>query len=199
MFKVQILKRPPTAAKLMKEILIGASKGINKTATEAQQSVQKAYRQNFTIRNQFLERGPLAIQVKRSNALKGDMTAEVRTRADFLPIHETGGIKTPRGHRLAIPTENVKRTKRDIIQKSQRPRALRAKGSFIINTRKGTEFIVRRVGRGKNQRLQFLYNLTARARIKRVPTFFPVISKVVSRRLNSNVRGEIKRGLMTMK
>lgn len=195
--KVTVLKRPPTSEKVMKQIIYGTAVGLTKTAKEGQAAVQGALRGAFTIRNRWPEVGPLAIKIQAATPKR--LEAEVRTAADFLALHETGGTKTGRGgHRLAIPGEDVKRTKRLIIPKSQRPRAMMARGAFIIKTSKGDVIAIRQ-GRGKTKKLKFLYNLERSARIKKNPTFFEPIHKVINRRLNSNVRREVKLALQNMR
>lgn len=197
MFKTTIVKRPPTADKIMKQIIYGTAVGLTKTAKEAQDAVKGALRGAFTIRNQWLDRGPLQIGIKP--ATPKDLSAEVRTRADFLGIHETGGIKVPKGgHRLAIPGDGVKRNKRLIIPKSQRPKAIIAKGGFVVKIKHGDVIAIRQ-GRGKKKSLKFLYNLEERARIKREPIFKEPIEKVLARRLHSNVQREVKNALQAMR
>lgn len=197
MLSVTVVKKPPTAEKIIKQLRFGAARGITWTVKEIQASIQKAYHANFTIRNKFLEVGPLAIKVTTANM--ATLTGSVHTAADFLPRHETGGIKTGRGgHRIAVPTDNVRRTKRQIIQKGDRPKGLRPKGSFVIKTRRGEALAIRR-GRGKKKPLTILYYLKGSVRIKKQATFFPVAEKVARRRLNLNVAKSSTMALQTIK
>jgi hypothetical protein len=198
-FKVSIVKRPPTADKILKSIHAGMAIGITKTAVEGKQAVQGAIRGTFQVRNQWPEKGPLAVKSEAAKIKDRNPTATVGAGADFLALHEKGGTKIPRGEHLAVPTENVRRTKRQIIQKGQRPRPILAKGAFVGKTRKGREFIAQRQGRGKNKKFKILYFLPTRARIKKQPTFFPVIQKVVNRRLHSNIQREIKAALQNIR
>lgn len=97
-------------------------------------------------------------------ATSSNLSAEIYSRAPWLQLQETGGRKTPRKQHLAIPTTNVRRTKRDLISKVQRPQALGNK-LFDIRTKKGTEFLAMRVGRGKKAQLKFMYTLARGAQI----------------------------------
>jgi hypothetical protein len=96
----------------------------------------------------------------------------VGTAAEWLEkfIREPAGsvvLKIPQGEFLAIPTGNVRRTKRDIIRASQRPRALRGRRDFLVPLRSGRGFLLmQQQGRGKNTRNVALYVLVKRARIK---------------------------------
>lgn len=196
MISVREVKRPPSAEKIIKQSLFGVVMGLTQTAKEAQNAVQKNLRNVFTIRNRWPEVGPFAIKI--TPARPGTMQASVQTAADWLRLHEEGGTKTGKSGRLAIPTDEVKRTKRLIIPRSQRPKALRGKGSFIVKTKHGDVIAIRQ-GRGKRKPIKFLYNLEGSARIKRVPVFFEPIDKVVKRRLHKNVAMNIDKALRNIK
>jgi hypothetical protein len=61
----------------------------------------------------------------------------------------------------------VRRTKRDLIRASQRPRALEGKRDFLVPMRDGRGFLLlQRRGRGRNTKNVALYLLVKRARIK---------------------------------
>jgi hypothetical protein len=196
-FSLKQITKPPGADKIIKNIEFGIAVGLTRTAKDGQAAVRGALKGHFTLRNQWAEKGPYAIQIKP--ATKTDLESEVRTRADWLVLHEQGLTKTAKGgRRLAIPTENVRRNKRLIIPKAQRPGALRDKRTFIIKTSKGDVLFQRR-GKGKNSKLFALYDLEPKAKIKRVPVFHDPIDKVVKRRLNPNVEAEIRKALATMR
>ena len=80
-------------------------------------------------------------------ATKANPTVRVYTKAPWMQLQETGGIKQISGKRLAIPLVKkpgsrlgvqfgVKRTKKDLVMKSQKPQALGSK-AFIIKGKKG--------------------------------------------------------------
>jgi hypothetical protein len=136
--------------------------------------------------------------------------------ADWIVPHEQGTDKAPSGRHLAVPTEQVRRNKRLIIPRNQRPKGLGAK-VFVLQTRKGPVLAQRlkqyaryqgptlkggptrrRKSLGRTA-LMILYGLEPKARIRKQPTFFPPIQKVADRRLNANVRTEVARALATMK
>jgi hypothetical protein len=198
MLSATIVKRPPTAEKIIKQSLYGVSRGINETATEARTAVIGATKQHFIIRTPWLDRGPFTPKIDRSDIRQNNLTTRIRWAADWMFLHQTGGTKVAKSGRLAVPTDEVKRTKRLIIPRSQRPKALRLKGSFVIKTSHGDVIAIRQ-GRGKKKPLKFLYNLEGSVRIKKEPTFFPVIEKVVKRRLNKNVAANITKALRNIK
>jgi hypothetical protein len=192
----KVVKRPPSPEEIMKQIDFGTALGLTNTAKEGQQAVMKSLGDTFTLRGQwFQQSNKYGIKVKM--ATKTDLTAEVRTAADWLELHETGGVKTGNGHRLAVPTENVRRNKRLIIQKGQRPGALRGKRTFVLQTKHGAVLFQRKF-KGKRSVIVALYNLEPKVTIKKQSTFYAPIDEVVKRRLGPNIDAGIAKALATM-
>lgn len=199
--KARIVKRPPSAAEIAKQIDFGTAVGLTETAKQGQKAVQSALPGTFTIRGSWWQQSN-KFGIKIKPAKKTDLSSEVRTQADWLEMHEKGGTKTARGGSLAIPTENVRRNKRQIIPRAQRPRAL--KNTFVLNTPKGRvlfQRFKRKVGtyNGKPTRIKALYALEPRARIRRQSTFHDPIEKVVRRDRGDNIRKGIARAFATMR
>jgi hypothetical protein len=192
---LKIIKRPPSAAELIKQVNFGTAVGTTKTAKEGQAASRKSLRSNFTIRNQWPEVGPLSIKIKP--ATKTDLTAMIFTNADFLIPHEEGKPKLPRGTSLAVPTDQVRRNKRAIIPRGQRPKGLAGK-VFVLKTKHGP-VLAQRLKRGKRKGLVVLYGLERSVRIKKVSTFHDPIDKVVKTRLRPNIIAGIARALATAK
>jgi hypothetical protein len=195
--RVRQVERPPSAAKIGRNLDFGVALGLTTTAKQGQKAVQGALRGTFTIRNRWLEQGnKFGIKVKP--ATKTDLASEVRTNADWIIPHETGKDKTARSGRVAVPTANVRRNKRDIITKANRPVALRNKRTFVIKTKRG-EVIFQRKYRGKRSFITPLFGLERRVRIRKQSTFEMPIDKVVKRRLNANIDAGLRRAFATMK
>jgi hypothetical protein len=171
-------------ASMAKQLPFAAAKTLTTTAKGAQTEVLSKLGRKFTLRNNwFRPNTPLGIKVKP--AKKTNLAAEVGTNFDALEKFETGKDKTPRGAHLAIPTGNVRRNKRQIIQRSQRPGALRGKRTFVIPTRSGPVLFQRKY-KGKRSRVIALYNLETRARIrKNSPVIEPAL-KSIRANLNKN-------------
>lgn len=202
--RIRLTKPPTSAEKIAKNINFGVAVGLTETAKQGQSAVVSALRGTFTLRgNWFQQSNKFGIKVKP--AKKDDLSAEVRTQADWLEIHEKGGTKTARGNgSLAIPTENVRRNKRQIIPRAQRPAALRGKNTFVMKTSKGRvlfQRFKRAVGtyNGRPTKLKALYNLEPRARIRKQSTFFDPIDAVVKRRLRDNINDGLRKAFATMK
>lgn len=159
-----------------KQINYGASVGLNNLATHMRDSELAGAKNALTLRGRWYEpRSRFGFNVQF--AKKNDLNASVYTRADWLVLHAEGGTKTARG-RIAIPTAEVKRSKRDIITRANRPRNV--KGSFLIHTSKGDAIAVRK-GKGKRSRLVILYWLEKQAKIKKVFDFYEIGKKVYDR------------------
>ncbi|MDQ1610327.1 MAG: hypothetical protein QOG00_258 [Pyrinomonadaceae bacterium] len=177
MVEVVVSKEIEKLLTLDKQITFATAKALTLTAKQAQESVINAVKNTFTTRgNWYLPSNKFGIRI--SAARKDNLEASVHTAADWLEAHETGGTKTPRGKSLAVPTDNVRRTKRQIITRAQRPKNLRR--SFVVQTRSGPVLFQR-----KNKRtIVALYNLEPKAKIKRASTVYEPTLKVVSRRFD---------------
>jgi hypothetical protein len=195
-FSSKIVQSPPSAEKIYKNIQFGTAVGLTKTAKEAQSAVLAALQSTFTLRGTWFQANN-RFGIKIKPATKDDLSAEVRTMADWLKIHEDGGIKHAQSGRLAVPTENVRRNKRYIIPRNQRPKGLAGK-AFVLMTKKGP-VLAQRISRGKRKGMIVLYGLEGSARIKKQPTFHDPIQKVVDHRLTKNIEAGIQNALDTMR
>jgi hypothetical protein len=192
----KITQVPPSADKIYKNIQFGTAMGLTQTAKDGQSAVLSSLKSTFTLRNDWAQpSNKFGIKIKP--ATKDDLSAEVRTNADWLKIHEEGGIKHAQSGRLAIPTDNVRRNKRLIIPRNQRPKGLAGK-AFVLMTKKGP-VLAQRISRGKRKGLIVLYGLETSARIKKQSTFYEPIRKVVAARLNINIEAGIQKALDTMR
>lgn len=152
-----------------KQVRFAISKSLTQTAKEAQKAVLRDIDATFTVRNNWSQPSN-AMGVKALPASKSDLSAAVATRADWLIPHEEGEDKVPEGRHLTVPSTNVRRTKRDIVARAQRPRALRGKRDLVLPLKGGGLGLFQRRGRGKGSKLVFLYTMARRARIRRQPT-----------------------------
>lgn len=196
-FQFKIVKRPLSAESIAKQFAYGTSIGINKTVKEGQTAVIGALRHTFTIRNNWLERSPIAIKAKFSNKNQNPIQGEIYTLARFLPRQEEGGIKIPYKHYLAIPADSGPLNKAKVIPKRLRPANL--PNAFILTTKSGTKLLCVRKSRGKNKGIVPYYVLIPKAHIKKVDIFEVPIRKVVDRRLAFNIGEGIENALKTAK
>ena len=111
-----------------------------------------------------------------------------------MTLHEEGGIKKPFRKFLAIPTIAVKRTKRDLIRESQKPRAL--KKAFIITIKSGQKILVKRISKKK---LTTMYVMEPRATIKPVLDFYRTGKIIANARFKINFAQAFEEALKTAK
>lgn len=178
-----------------KQLPFATALALTQTAKDVQKAELKHLHTRFTIRNKWPERGPYAIKVQ--SATKKRLFSKVFTNADWMPVHEFGGIKTPEGNNLAIPTSNVKRGKTGKITKGQRPQNL--KRSFILTQSNGQKGIWKRTGRGKRSEIKPMYWLEPRAKIKEWWDWFRVGFTTVNRTFNKNFSRALDRAIRTAK
>ena len=179
---------------LNKQFRFALSKALNSVAKSAQAATKKAIQGAFTIRGNWLNS---AIGPKVLFASKEDLSAAVVMKGDFLNLQETGGIKLPSGSYIAIPTSKVRRTKRDIIARSNRPRQLQ--NTFVATGKSGRKVIYKRVGKGKRQKTVAMYILVEQAKVDKQPTFSIAVPKTFEKEFSGVFFEELKRALMTAK
>ncbi|HEX3560375.1 MAG TPA: hypothetical protein VHU19_14300 [Pyrinomonadaceae bacterium] len=180
---------------LSRQVTFALAATLTTVAKEAQAASIKEIERDFTVRNNWDQPGN-AMGIKALPATKDDLSAAVATKADWLIPHEEGTDKTPLriGGQLAIPTTAVRRTKRDIIRKNQRPRALSR--AFLLKTKNGP-VIAQWQGRGKNRKLVVLYHLKPRAKIRKQSTVVTPTVKVFEKRFDAIFFDQLKKAVAT--
>lgn len=147
------------------------------TAKDIQAATIKKLEGTFTIRNNW-NKPSNALGVRIKPATKEKLETWIGTAADFLQkfVTEPEGsivLKLPRGEFIAIPTSNVRRTKRDIIRATQRPQRLRGKRDIVLPMKSGRGFVLfQEQGRGVNVKRVALYLLVPRAKIREKDVLF---------------------------
>jgi hypothetical protein len=188
-----------------KQIRFAVASALTKGAKLVQGADKKAIRGAFTIRTNWDEVGPYAVKVQAAKKTDDPITALVGTGADFIEkfIREPEGqtvIKLPQGHFIAIPTTNVRRTKRDIIRAAQRPARLRGKRDLVLPMKKGGGMVLlQEQGRGRNAKRVVLYLLVPRAKIKERDVLFGPAQKTLDARLLGLYQQEIAHAIATAK
>lgn len=183
---------------LAKQMTFALAATLTQLAKESQSASIKEIEHDFTVRNNW-DKPSNAMGVKILAATKDDLSSAVATRADWLIAHEEGLLKTPAGQFLAVPGSNVRRTKRDIVQRGQRPKALRGKRDVVLPLKKGGYGLFVRKGRGKNERLVFMYRLIKSAKIKKQSTVVAPTVKTFERRFNTVFDEQLRKAVATAK
>lgn len=181
---------------LVKQVTFALAQTLTAVVKEAQTEVIRDIEGTFTVRNNW-DKPSNAMGIKALPATKTDVSAALVTRADWLIPHEQGEDKVPDGKFLAVPGRNVRRTKRDIVQRSQRPKALRGKRDVVLPLKGGGMGLFQRKGRGSNSRLVFLYALAKRARIRKQATVIEPTLKVVEKKFDKIFYEKLKQAIRT--
>lgn len=149
-----------------KQLPFAYAKALTMTAQDVQKTVLETLPSTFTLRTGWWKpSNKYGFKVKA--ATKTNLQSEVYTIAPWMILQEEGGTQTPRKKFLAIPTDQVKRTKRDLIRATQKPYAL--KRSFIVTTKTGQKLLLQR--KSKNT-IQTMYVFEKKAEIKPVLHFY---------------------------
>lgn len=145
-----------------KQMNFAIAKALTQTAFEVQKELRSNMPGRFTIRRPWVVQG---IRVER--ATKTNLAAVVYSRDSFMGLQEVGGTKDPRSRYIAIPTKAVRRTKTQVIAKSDRPGALGDRAEVIeYNGNKWIALKKARRGANKGGQLRLLYLLVPKAQIK---------------------------------
>ena len=109
---------------LEKQIPFATALALTRTAKEVQREEIAHIRTAFTVRGSWLREGG-RFGVGITPASKENLVAIVESRAPWLEDHEEGAMRTPEGAHFAVPQKDIRRTKTQVIARSQRPKALK--------------------------------------------------------------------------
>lgn len=180
---------------LDKQLRFAAARALTETSKQAQDSSIRAIQATFTTRGKWYQPSN-RFGVRVTPARKDNLEAAVRTAADWLALHETGGTKRAAGKDLAIAIVGTGTARPRFTSKLRRelkPRALGGK-AFVIRTKSGPVLFFRR---GKRQRLTPLYNLEQSARVRKQSVIIDPTVKVFERRFGSIFEKSLQDALRT--
>lgn len=159
-----------------KQIPYATSLALNRSSEKARDKFLQELPRRVTLRTSWWKpqnRFGFNVQYSHKRAWP-DLFTVIYTRAPWMALHETGGIKKPAKKALAVPTEYVRRGKTGKISKAQKPAGI--KNRFIKDVG-GTPILFKRLKRS----IRPMYVLTPSARISPVLRFSRTISAEVSR------------------
>jgi hypothetical protein len=141
-----------------KQAPFALSLAVNNVTKDAQVDLKAGVQSRFILRRPDFVLREAAKITKFSTKADPHAIIQVSDKADFLAKFEDGGTKSPRdGRAIAIPL-NVRRSKTDIIPKSQRPPALYAsKSAQAGRVFSKSGLLLQRVGRGARAAIRVLY------------------------------------------
>ena len=173
-----------------KQIPFAVAKTLTNIAQKSQDEVRKNIREKFFIRKKS---GGFESSIRIKPATKTSLTAEVYTMATFAVLQQTGGTKTAKDGRLAIPSyRSINQVKKRSDANS--PSAYLAGDAFKIRAKSGQEMIAKRNGK----ELKILYFLRKSANIDKRLDMIELTTKTVkdgfSVQLSKNLRQLIQNG-----
>lgn len=197
------------------QIRYAFARSLTMTAKDGQAAVLEKLPTQFALRTPWYKPGgKYGFRIK--SATKSMLRAEIYTDAMWMQRQEEGGIKTPHGKMLAIPTMNVRRTKRDLIPVSQRPRALIGGQTVVINTKSGKKEKYYKknknafIGPMKSGKLaiwlrqgtghkKMMYVLIPKAKVSPRLFFYATTNKTIAERFHANFWFCFKEAIRTAK
>lgn len=179
------------------ELKFGIVKGLTDCANGARDEVVRGLPGKFSLRTAWWKpRTRYGFNVDK--ATKQNMQATIFTRAGWMEMQEEGGTKLPHKKHIAIPTNEVRRTKKELIRKGEKPRSLGNK-AFKITTRQGDVLLANRTGKGKRSVLRILYNLVKRAKVEPRLHLFDTVREYVNTKGIRHILSGIEYALRTSK
>jgi len=202
MFKAKLTAKFSGRKELNKQTAFALASSLTFVAKEIQAETIKALDKGqggaFEIRTNWTKPSNVfGIRIKP--ATKQSLMAVIGTAADWLEkfVREPAGsivIKLPRGEFIAVPTSNVRRTKRDIIRASQRPAALRGKRDVVLPLKSGKGMVLfQRKGKGERGNLIALYILVPRAQVRARDVLFGPAKRVFEKRFPRIYEQQLKK------
>lgn len=163
---------------------------LTKTAQEAQAASVAKITETFTIRTKWYEKSN-KFGVKVKPATKDNLVATISTQAWWLADHERGGERMPSKKYIAIPTDKVKRSKRDLITKATRQKLLNPSNPkvFKVISRKGP-VLLERIKAGQKTKTRVLFGLETVVRIKKESTFYEPVEDVLRTKFSQIYRAK---------
>jgi hypothetical protein len=192
LFQTEVSGDVKAVSSMDEQLLFASALALTKTGQAGQQASIDAILKFFTVRSTWYQpSSPFGVRFRP--ATKANLETDVESAAPWLQLHETGGIKTPRGRMLAIPTRFVRPDARALIPASRRPRNIR--NPVVIRSRSGSLILAERQG----ERLIPLYVLTPRARIRRESVVIDPVTDTFNREFPANFSRSLEKALETAK
>lgn len=185
---------------------------LTEVALQTRMAAIATIEDSFTIRTSWDKTGPFAVKVKA--ATKESLTAVIGTAAPWLTKFlrgEPGGIEVnlPQGKYLAVPTVNVRQSKRGLIKPGQRPREFMGKRDVLLPLKSGKGYVLLQRVEGLGRKGYFgpiragrstlvaMYILTPSAKIRQRDIFQGPARKIIELRFADIFEAKLKKALKT--
>lgn len=186
-----------------KNVKFAFSRALNWTANEVNDKFKGVLPKDFIIRNRFLQNS-LRVDPSNKNKLRaqiGFLTGS-KGNTDFMGLQVTGGSKRSiLGHRVSVPTWNIRPKDAQILKKGKRPVALRNKkraasnGGYFVGTVKGKLGLWQRPSnrqrrgaykKGGNAPLKLMFRLYQTTKVKKHMDMEGIADQVVQKSFAPN-------------
>lgn len=191
-----------------KQLPFAKSLMVNMLGNEFQAAERKHFSDVFTVRQAtFLNREGVKRISPAATKNNPTVTFGVTDRADFLTKFEDGQTKTARSGGNVIVPDAVRRNKKDIVTKANRPRALLANknkpgtgGVFYLKKKTGNLIagLYQRTGRG-GATLKRLFIGTPQAKTPKVLKFHETAERIVKTRADAVFQKALEQAVRTAK
>lgn len=188
-----------------RQVYFATSRALNLTALDFQAEERRHIRRTFTLRRaSFIEKQGVKIKGGFATKRRLHVTIGVDDKASFLTKFEDQTAKrASSGHHVAIP-QNVRRNKRDIVTRGNRPSALRGKPKvFKVGDKRGPRTahlepgLYQRMGGKRNPTVRLLYLLRGQVRIRPVLYYKRNALSTVQQRFDKHFPRELANALRT--
>lgn len=181
-----------------RQLPFATARAITQTGFDFQKAERAHFADAFTLRRQsFIEREGVKLFGGIATKGKPSITFGVSDKASFLAKFETGATKLPqRAKALELPVD-VRRNKRDIITRSNRPRQLLNKSNVFkldVQTGKLPAGIYQRMA---NRRLKLLFAAEPQAKTPKILEFVSTMQKTVQDRWRENFANALRDAVRT--
>lgn len=190
------------------QLPFATAKAITQTGLDFQKAERARFKQIFTERRaDFIEKQGVKLIGGIATKAKPSITFGVDPKASFLDKFELGGPRPTRTGSIMIP-EDVKRNKRDIVSRGNRPRSLLdskkrsgAGGVFLLTTQRGklAPGLYQRTGRGGRGGVILLYALEKKAQIPASLEFEQTFQTIVKKNWQTNFQTALADAIRTAK
>lgn len=185
-----------------KQTTFALASALTMTAKEIQAADIKAIEGSFNVRSNW-DKPSNIYGVRVKPATRQKLETWIGTAADWLEkfVREREGaivVKISQGHFVAVPTSNVRRTKREIIRASQRPKALRGKRDIVLPLKSGKGMVLFQAkGRKERGQLVALYILVPTAHIREKDVLFGPAKRVFEKRFAPIYEQQLRKAFAT--
>lgn len=180
-----------------KQLPFATAVALTKTAVQSARIAKEDMGHRFQLKNKWTQKGVQIERAEKRDWPHIQAAVGIDEKRAYIADHEEGHIrKGQRGHRLAVPSSNIRRTKTGKIPKGQRVRAIREKKGFIP---KGSRTVFVRKGRGRKKRMLPLYFLGPSIRIRKKLGFVRVVTQEIQRRYHRTFKVQFDKAVASAK